>query len=45
MFIDMKTRLTALALAILMALSVLSVSAAAATEETLFERYIPVNQA
>ena len=44
MFIDMKTRLTALALAILMAVSVLSVSAAAA-EETLFERYIPVNQA
>lgn len=44
MFIDMKTRLTALALVVLLALSVLSVSAAA-TEETLFERYIPINQA
>ena len=40
----MKTRLTALALVVLLALSVLSVSAAA-TEETLFERYIPINQA
>lgn len=40
----MKNRIAALMLALLMAVSVLSVSVQA-TDETLFERYIPINQA